>query len=219
MSTKTDSTQEKKTMKEFWKYEFSINTQQLVTMALLVALDIVLSRFGSINLWNTRIGFGFVPIVVAGMLLGPTKAALTAGVADIIGALLVPTGAFFPGLTVTAVLRGVLYGVLLKLIPEMTAKNQGIASFFTAPEGLSAKYRKNWLLLAAGTVLIDQLLLGLLLQSYWLSVLFGSPYGGMLVSRIPQIAILIPVEFVVLVFLPRLTERLKPMLKGHKKRK
>ena len=87
-----------------WKRELSINTQQLVTMALLVALDIVLSRFGSINLWNTRIGFGFVPIVVAGMLLGPFKAAVTAAVADVIGALLVPTGAFFPPLTVTACL-------------------------------------------------------------------------------------------------------------------
>ena len=205
-------------MKNFWKSEFSINTQQLVTMALLVALDIVLSRFGSINLWNTRIGFGFVPIVVAGMLLGPTKAAVTAAVADIIGALLVPTGAFFPGLTVTAVLRGILYGVLLKVIPELTAAGNGVASFFEVPDEYAQKFRRDWLFLAAGTTLIDQLAFGMLLNSYWLSVLYGSPYGGMMASRVPQIAILIPVEFVVLAFLPRLTEKLKPMLKSNKKK-
>lgn len=218
MTTSNVKQEGKLSMKEFWKREFSINTQQLVTMALLVALDIVLSRFGSINLWNTRIGFGFVPIVVAGMLLGPTKAALTAAVADIIGALLVPTGAFFPGLTVTAVLRGILYGVLLKVIPELTASGDGILSFFAAPQEYEAKYKRDWLFLAIGTTLIDQLAFGMLLQSYWLSILYGSPYGGMMVSRVPQIAILIPVEFVVLVFLPRLTEKLKPMLKSGKKK-
>lgn len=204
--------------KDFWKKEFSVNTQQLVTMAVLVALDIVLSRFGSINLWNTRIGFGFVPIVVAGMLLGPFKAALTAGVADVIGALLVPTGAFFPGLTVTAVLRGILYGIMLKIIPEITAANNGLASFFEAPEEVSQKFRRDWLFLAAGTTLLDQLGFGMLLNSYWLSVLYGSPYGGMMASRVPQIAILIPVEFVVLAFLPRLTEKLKPFLTNSKKK-
>lgn len=192
-----------------WKRELSINTQQLVTMALLVALDIVLSRFGSINLWNTRIGFGFVPIVVAGMLLGPFKAAVTAAVADIIGALLVPTGAFFPGLTVTAVLRGILYGIMLKYLPEMLAK---------ATED-PKKYQKTYLALAAATTLIDQVVFGMFLQSYWLSVLYGSPYTGMMASRIPQIAILIPVEFVVLVFLPRLTDKLQPYLKSSKKGK
>lgn len=193
--------------KEFWKKEFSINTQQLVTMALLVALDIVLSRFGSINLWNTRIGFGFVPIVVAGMMLGPTKAAVTAAVADIVGALLVPTGAFFPGLTVTAVLRGILYGTMLKIVPEKLAKS------VTDPK----KYQRYWIGICAGTTLVDQLIFGLLLQSFWLSVLYGSPYTGMMVSRIPQIAILIPVEFVVLVFLPRLTDKLMPYLESNKK--
>ena len=169
-----------------WKRELSINTQQLVTMALLVALDIVLSRFGSINLWNTRIGFGFVPIVVAGMLLG---------------------GAFFPPLTVTAVLRGILYGIMLKYVPEYLAK------VIDDPK----KYQKAWIGVCAATTLFDQLAFGMLLQSYWLSLLYGSPYTGMMASRVLQIAILIPVEFVVLIFLPRLTDKLLPFLQSGKK--
>lgn len=192
-----------------WKRELSINTQQLVTMALLVALDIVLSRFGSINMWNTRIGFGFVPIVVAGMLLGPFKAAVTAAVADVIGALLVPTGAFFPPLTVTAVLRGILYGIMLKYVPEYLKK------VTEDPK----KYQKAWIGVCAATTLFDQLVFGMLLQSYWLSLLYGSPYTGMMASRVLQISILIPVEFIVLVFLPRLTDKLLPYLQSSKKGK
>ena len=41
----------------------------LTHMGLLVALQVVLSRFFSINAWNFKIGFSFLPIAVAGMLL------------------------------------------------------------------------------------------------------------------------------------------------------
>lgn len=208
MTSTMAKTEGKLMEKSIWKRELSINTQQLVTMALLVALDIVLSRFGSINMWNTRIGFGFVPIVVAGMLLGPFKAAITAAVADVIGALLVPTGAFFPPLTVTAILRGILYGIMLKYVPEYLART------IEDPK----RYQKAWIGVCAAVTLFDQLAFGLLLQSYWLSLLYGSPYTGMMASRIPQIAILIPVEFVVLVFLPRLTDKLLPYLQSSKKK-
>ena len=208
MTSTMAKTEGKLMEKSIWKRELSINTQQLVTMALLVALDIVLSRFGSINMWNTRIGFGFVPIVIAGMLLGPFKAAITAAVADVIGALLVPTGAFFPPLTVTAILRGILYGIMLKYVPEYLAKT------IEDPK----RYQKAWIGVCAAVTLFDQLAFGLLLQSYWLSLLYGSPYTGMMASRIPQIAILIPVEFVVLVFLPRLTDKLLPYLQSSKKK-
>ncbi len=208
MTSTMAKTEGKLMEKSIWKRELSINTQQLVTMALLVALDIVLSRFGSINMWNTRIGFGFVPIVIAGMLLGPFKAAITAAVADVIGALLVPTGAFFPPLTVTAILRGILYGIMLKYVPEYLART------IEDPK----RFQKAWIGVCAATTLFDQLAFGLLLQSYWLSLLYGSPYTGMMASRIPQIAILIPVEFVVLVFLPRLTDKLLPYLQSSKKK-
>ena len=70
-------------------------THRLVVMAMLVAVQIVLSRFLSINLWNLKIGFAFVPIAMAGMLLGPMGAGLTGAVADIIGATLLPSAAFF----------------------------------------------------------------------------------------------------------------------------
>ena len=45
-------------------------THRLVLMAMLVAIQVILSRWLSINLWNLKIGFAFVPIAIAGMLLG-----------------------------------------------------------------------------------------------------------------------------------------------------
>ena len=54
------------------------NTRTLTSLALLTALEIVLSRFLSINAWNIKIGFSFVPIVVAALLFGPLEAGIVA---------------------------------------------------------------------------------------------------------------------------------------------
>ena len=76
----------------------------LVTIAMLLALEIVLSRFLSIQTPVTRIGFGFIPLVIAGILFGPVPAAIVAGLADVLGALLFPVGTYYPPLTITSVL-------------------------------------------------------------------------------------------------------------------
>ena len=77
-------------------------THRLVLMAMFVAVQIILSRFLSINLWNLKIGFSFIPIVLAGILLGPLSAGLVGLVADVLGATLFPIGAFFPGFSLTS---------------------------------------------------------------------------------------------------------------------
>ena len=46
-------------------------------------------------------------------------------------------------------------------------------------------------------VVVDQLVLSYLLNSFWLSILMGTPYTTLLATRIVQTAILVPVEFVV----------------------
>ena len=81
------------------------NTKKLITLSVLVAMDVVLTRFLSINAWNTRIGFGFVPMVIAAMMYGPLSAGIVAALADFIGAILFPTGPYFPGFTFSVFLR------------------------------------------------------------------------------------------------------------------
>ena len=82
-------------------------------LCMLVALQIVLSRFLSIQTPITKIGFGFIPVMFAGVMYGSKGGALVGAVSDILGALLFPTGAYFPGYTLTAAFSGALYGFLL----------------------------------------------------------------------------------------------------------
>ena len=79
-----------------------LDTRSITALGLLVAVEIVLSRFCSINAWDLKIGFSFLPVAVAAMRLGPLEAAVVAAVSDFVGAVLFPIGAYFPGFTLTA---------------------------------------------------------------------------------------------------------------------
>lgn len=158
-------------------------TKNLTLMALLTALEIVLSRFLSLSAWNTKIGFAFVPVVLAALLLGPLPAAIVAALADFLGALLFPVGAYFPGFTLTAFLMGLCYGFFL--------------------------YRKQSFWRILGAVAVHQLLLSLLLNTLWISILYGSPYKALLVTRLPQCAILSAVQLVIIPLIVQLLPRLK----------
>ncbi len=144
----------------------------IVYLGVLTAAEIVLSRFLSINAWNLKIGFAFVPVALSAMLFGPLPAAAVAALADLLGAVLFPIGPYFPGFTLTALLIGLLKGVFLYL-------------------------RQTWTRIAAA-VLIDQMLFSFLLNSYWISVCYGSPFVPLLGTRIVQCAILAPVQFIVI---------------------
>ena len=157
------------------------STKTLTTLAILMAMEIVLTRFLSIWAWNIRIGFGFVPIVIAAMLYGPTAAALLAGVSDVLGALMFPTGPFFPGFTLTAVLTGLTFGFLLH-------KKQSIVN----------------IVLSVGIV---QFILGLLVNTYWISVLYSSPFVPLLTTRVVQSASLFIVQIVTIRLLAELPKR------------
>lgn len=147
-------------------------THRMVLIAMLIAAQIVLTRFLSLSLWNLRIGFAFVPIVLAAMLLGAVPAAVTAGIADVIGATLFPSGPFFPGFTLTAVVTGFLYGLFLH-------KKQ------TTPR-------------IVGAVVSTELLCSILMNTVWLSMLYSTPYIALLPTRLPQAVGMTVVEIVVI---------------------
>lgn len=155
-----------------------VNVQLLMHVSLLVAAEVVLSRFCSISTPIVKIGFGFVPIAICGMLYGPLWAGVAAALADFLGAVLFPIGAYFPGFTLSALLTGVLFGLLLK------------------------GGKQDWprLLLAAG---VNNLVISLLLNTFWLSVLMGLDYRVMLPTRLLQCCIMLPVQLVVLLLLRR----------------
>ncbi len=163
-----------------------IDTKTIVVLGLLVAMEIILNRFLSINAWNIKIGFSFVPIVLAAVLFGPIHAAVVGGLGDLLGAMLFPIGAYFPGFTLTAVLMGLIWGFFLH-------KAQ------TIPRILAA-------------VGINQFILGLVVNTFWISVLYGSPYGPLFLTRIVQAVILTIVQSIVVYAIGKAAPRLSKYL-------
>lgn len=163
-----------------------IDVKKIVIIGMLIALEIVLSRFLSFNAWNMRIGFSFIPIVVAAILYGWLPAAVVAAIADVIGAILFPTGTFFPGFTLTAFLTGTVFGLFLR-------KDQSLVRVIAA-------------------VAIVQFILGLLINTLWISILYGSPYLPLLVTRLLQCGILFVVQIVVTMILSLVLEKVRPIL-------
>lgn len=157
------------------------NTQKLAILSVLVALQIVLARFCSFNAWNARIGIGFLPVALSGILFGPLYAALVAGLSDFLGALLFPVGAYFPGFTLTAALMGAGFGIFL--------------------------YRRLSLLRILAAVALNQLVFSLLLNTLWISILYGADFRGLLSSRFLQLLVIAPIQFLLLSVLSSIWER------------
>ena len=156
------------------------NTKKLIVSAQLVALDVVLTRLLAINTPLMKIGLGFAAVALCAVLYGPWWAALTAALGDLVGALLFPTGAFFPGFTLTAACTGFIFGLCL--------------------------YRRGksllWPILAA---VLNVVLVSFLLNTAMISYISGTPYATLLKARAVQLAVMLPVQIAVLFFLSRST--------------
>ena len=146
-------------------------TTRLVLLALLIALNIVLVRFGAIYLGPAiRVSFGFIPIVIMGILFGPMFAACGAGIADFIGAIVFPTGgAYFPGFTLSAILTGYIYGKML--------------------------YGKK---LSIKRIVISNLLVIMFVQlfmnSIWLSLILDKAFVVLVTSKVIKSLLMLPIE-------------------------
>ncbi len=160
-------------------------THSIALMGLLLAAQIILSRFCSIATWNIKIGFTFIPLVLSAGLFGPVGAGVLAALADFLGAVLFPIGPYFPGFTLTQFCVGIVFGLLLQ-------KKQSMGHIVCA-------------------VLATQLLGSLLLDSYWISVLYGSPYLALLSTRVIQCAVMSALEIAVI---PILCKQLVPRMKA-----
>lgn len=105
------------------KTESSLKVKTIVSIALLVALSIILTRFFSISMPTLRIGFGEIPIMLAGMFFGPIAGAITGSLADFIGFMINPLGpSYFPGFTISAALRGALFGWIFLYVRNKNSK-------------------------------------------------------------------------------------------------
>lgn len=165
----------------------SKNIKKITATAMLLALEIILSRFLSYSVWNSKIGFGFVAVALCAALFGPAYALILGGLADFLGAVLFPIGPYFFGFTLTAMLTGLCFGILL--------------------------YKKTNALKLFICVFINQFILSLVVNSLWIHLLYGTPFSAVLISRIPQAFILLIVQFATIALLNKLVvPRLKRIL-------
>ena len=160
-----------------------ISTQHLVLMGILIACEIILSRFLSFSAWNLKIGFAFLPVALAAVLIGPLGGGIVGALGDFAGAILFPIGAYFPGFTLTAFLTGFVFGQLL--------------------------FKEQTMPRIIGAVAINQLILSFLLNSLWISILYGAPFVPLLGTRIVQVAILVPVQIIVIKLMLPLVKRIQ----------
>lgn len=87
---------------------------KVILTAILIALNLVLERLvPSYKIWSQDISFGFVAVAFAAAFLGTPYAAAVAGIGDILGSLLFPFGAYFPGFTLTNCVYGIILGEFL----------------------------------------------------------------------------------------------------------
>ncbi|MCQ2456186.1 MAG: folate family ECF transporter S component [Clostridia bacterium] len=179
----------------------NLHLRRLCCLALLTAVEIVLNRFCSINTSALKIGFSFVPIVVAASVFGPLGGAVSYGLADLIGAILFPIGTYHPGFTVCAALMGFTYGI-----------------FLCTPNKWSGKFALKWKKIrffpnVIVPAVVNNLVFGLVINTCWVAMLYGSKtYFGWFVYRLPEYAVLIPLNVVLIPLLLKLSDELKRQL-------
>ena len=157
-------------------------TKSLVTMAVLLALAVVLG-FVSVQVTESlRVGFSFLPNAVSGQLFGPVGGMLVGGLADILKYLVKPTGPFFPGFTISGVLGGLIYGLVLYKKPA------------TLPR----------IILCMTLIAV---FVNMLLNTYWLTILYGNAFLVILPARIVSNLISLPVNIILYYLVATLLEK------------
>ena len=147
------------------------NLKSLVMAAMLLAIAVVLGFFTVQLTESIKIGFANLANEFAGLMFGPVVGSIIGALADILKYMVNPTGPFFPGFTISAFIGGLIYGIILYKKP------------------LSLKR-----VIVANTMVT--ILVNLLLNTYWLTLLYGNAYAVLLPARIVKQLIMLPIEVV-----------------------
>ncbi|MGI6039296.1 MAG: folate family ECF transporter S component [Clostridiales bacterium] len=139
------------------------NVRMLATGGLIIALDVVCTRFlyfytpGNVD----RISLQFVPNALAGLVFGPFWAMLITVMGDVVGMIINSSGmAFMPLISLACAARGLIYGLFLHKRP-LTAKRCVLAVAVVTvvvelgimPINLAMLYGEAW-----STIIVPKLL-------------------------------------------------------------
>ncbi len=135
--------------------------------AILIALSVVFERFLSVRIpffgvETLRIGIGALPIFISGFMFEPTDALIVGALADIVGYLISPMGAYMPQFTLTSALTG--------WIPAITFKHVFKRKLAFVP-----------LMISIG---VGQFITDIVMVPYFIHTLFGVPYTVLMPGRL-----------------------------------
>lgn len=166
----------------------SKNKKIILTSTLLATL-IILSRFLSIKTPILKISFAFIPTMLCAIWLGAKWTVLLNVLADIIGATLFPTGPFFIGYTISTVISGLIYGLLLYKKEENSYTD------------------KQFLIRLIIAVVLVTGISNIGLNTLWISITTGKAFIVLLGTRIVKELIMIPIRIVVILFIEEILRK------------
>ena len=117
---------------------------------MLLALSVILGFFKIPLSQVSEIRLQFLPVAAEGILFGPLYGGIVGGLSDILCYMVRPTGAFFPGFTISAVIQGIIYGLILH-------KDHGLKRILLA-------------------LVLDTVIVSLILNPLWLMILYGNSF-------------------------------------------
>ena len=149
-----------------------LSTRALVLAAIFSAMNIILTRAGVIMLFGglVRLSFGKIPLILSGLFLGPLAGAFAGLIGDVLGVIINSHGApmIHPGFTLSSVLTGAVPGIIVIL----------------------SRRKRSSLFNVITSNIIVLILVNLLLDTLWLSQMYGNPYTVVFQTRlIPHIII------------------------------
>ncbi|MCR5775620.1 MAG: folate family ECF transporter S component [Lachnospiraceae bacterium] len=151
--------------------------QRLTISAMLLAISVIFGFFKIPLSQVSEIRLQFLPIAVEGMLFGPMYGGILGGLSDILCYIVRPTGAFFPGFTLSAIIQGVIYGLILK-------KDQSFKRIIAAQA-------------------LDTIIVSLILNPVWLMMLYGNGLIPIFTGRIVKVIIMFPINTILLTAIVR----------------
>ena len=155
------------------------NVRVLAVCALLIALTIAITTLYIPLPNNLHVFFDYTPKALCAMVCGPVAALGVGFVMDILGFLVRPMGAFFPGYTVTTMVTMLIYAL----------------GFYN---------RKLTIPRIAITKLIVNVVCNIGLNSLWNSILMGKAFTVFLAGSATKNLLLWPIEVIVIVVVFRL---------------
>lgn len=136
-----------------------LSTSKISYISLLTAMSIVLTRLASIRIAiggveGIRIGFGKLPIILGGLMLGPFYGGLIGAIADMVGYIIQPIGPYMPQFTVISALSGILPALLIYFLGSDEVSfiklliaigiTMAITEFFLIPYTLHVLFEIPW---------------------------------------------------------------------------